>query len=251
MVNLNQASLENLIRELKNFQNKNQAANLQRFFKTGPGQYGAGDVFWGIKVPLQRQIAKRYSTLNFKEIKGLLASLVHEQRLVGLLILVDKYELTKSDSERKQIFDFYLKSSARINNWDLVDLSVYKIMGDYLLRKILSKKAGEKFAHDLLGRLATSANLWERRQAMVSTYAFIKSGRTLETFWLAKQLLNDQHDLIHKAVGWMLREAGKRVSEAELRYFLDEYGALMPRTTLRYAIERLNQRQRLNYLGKA
>lgn len=235
------SKLQEITRELKKRANPLHASILQRFFKTGPGEYGSGDIFLGLKVPLQRQIVRRYADLDRKSIQTLLDSKIHEFRLVALLILVAQYEAAKDLKSKKSIVAFYLKNTQRINNWDLVDLSVYKILGDFLL---LSGKS------QILTRLAASKNLWERRISMIATYAFIKAGRTTEVFILAKQLLKDEHDLIHKAVGWMLREAGKRVSTRELKEFLDKHYRDMPRTALRYAIERLSPRERERYLTK-
>jgi len=235
------SKLQEITRELKKRANPLHASILQRFFKTGPGEYGAGDVFLGLKVPVQRQIVRRYIDLDRKSIQTLLDSEIHEFRLVALLILVAQYEAAKDLKSKKSIAAFYLKNTRRINNWDLVDLSVYKILGDFLLLSGESK---------ILTRLAASKNLWERRISMIATYAFIKAGRTKEVFILAKKLLKDEHDLIHKAVGWMLREAGKRVSARELKEFLDKHYHQMPRTALRYAIERLSPRERERYLIK-
>jgi 3-methyladenine DNA glycosylase AlkD len=243
-----------LAQELKANTNKPQAAILQRFFKTGPGQHGAGDRFLGLKVPLQRQIAYKYRDLSLSAVKELLKSRIHEFRLVGLMILVEQYERSEDMKERKKIVDFYLKNTQGINNWDLVDLSVYKILGDFLWRqeKFLTKEAKSLSvkSRKILDKLAESENLWERRMAMVATYAFIKAGRHEETFALAKKLLRDEHDLIHKAVGWMLRETGKRVSRSRLLEFLDEHHRSMPRTALRYAIEHLTPSERDHYLSR-
>ena len=243
-----------LEQELKANANKPQAAILQRFFKTGPGQYGAGDRFLGLKVPLQRQIAHKYGDLALSAVKELLKSPIHEFRLVGLMILVEQYERAEDMKGRKKIVDFYLKNARGINNWDLVDLSVYKILGDFLWRqeKFLAKEAKSLSvkSRKILDKLAKSKNLWERRMAMVATYAFIKAGRHEETFALAKKLLRDEHDLIHKAVGWMLRETGKRVSRSRLLEFLDEHHRSMPRTALRYAIEHLTPSERDHYLSR-
>ena len=227
--------------ELKSRASKSRSSILQRFFKTGPGQYGAGDVFLGLSVPLQRQIARKYVDLDRSALQALLNSEFHEFRLVALLILVAQYETAQELKDKRSIVDFYLKNTHRINNWDLVDLSVYKILGDFLL--LTGKTA-------LVERLAVSRNLWERRIAMIATYAFIKAGRSKETFIIAKKLLKDEQDLIHKAVGWMLRELGKRVSKAELKDFLDEHHQAMPRTALRYAIERFSPKERKHYLTK-
>ena len=236
------SELQKLIKEIKSYENKPQASILQRFFKTGPGQYGAGDLFLGLKVPLQRLLARKYTDLPLVGVDKLLKSKIHEFRLIGLLILVDKYEKAINRAEKRQIVDFYLAHAASVNNWDLVDLSVYKILGDFLL--------AEKQALKVLEKLAASKNLWERRMAMVATYAFIKKGKAEQTLRLAEKLLHDEHDLMHKAVGWMLREMGKRVSKRYLTDFLDSHYRLMPRTALRYAIEKLSPRERERYLAK-
>ncbi len=234
--------LSALTKELKAEANSKQALISQRFFKTAPGQYGAGDVFLGLKVPRQRQIAQKYASLDLKGVQALLNSKFHEFRLVGLLILIEQYQKATDLKKKERIVNFYLKNTKRINNWDLVDLSVYKILGDYLLR-VPNKKP-------LLSRLAVSKNLWERRLAMIATYAFIQKGRAEEALEIAKKLLKDEHDLMHKAVGWMLREVGKRVDEKKLTSFLEEYGRTMSRTALRYAIERLSPKQKTYYLKR-
>lgn len=234
--------LAKISQELKNLADASQAAILQRFFKTGKGQYGAGDVFLGIRVPLTRKIAKQYVHLDFADISRLLESKFHEFRLAAILILVAKYESAKDKKTKTQIFNFYLKNTKYINNWDLVDLSVARILGEYLFLNEKKKV--------ILYRLAKSKNLWERRMAMVATYAFIRRGRAEEAFALAKKLLKDKHDLMHKAVGWMLREVGKRVDQKKLLVFLDEYAEIMPRTALRYALEHLNPKDREYYLKK-
>lgn len=236
-------SFSNLQKDLKSASDSGKALVLQRFFKTGKGEYGEGDIFLGITVPKQRIIAKKYaSSLDFLEIQKLLDSKLHESRLIALMILVDKYEKNKEETYRKKIVYFYLKNTKRINNWDLVDLSVYKILGDWLVSNLNHLK--------ILDKLAVSKNLWERRIAIISTYAFIKKGKTVEIVNIAEKLLDDSEDLIHKAVGWMLREMGKRVSEPELLKFLDKHKTRMPRTALRYAIERLHPEQREYYLKK-
>lgn len=235
-------SLANLKKEISSLADTKRAQVLQRFFRTGPGEYGEGDVFLGISVPKQREIAKKYGNMSLGDIRKLLANSIHEYRLIALLILVDKYQKAVKLNDRKKVVVFYLKNTQGINNWDLVDLSVYKILGDFLLRNPSQK--------NILDKLAGSKNLWEKRMAMVATYAFIGSGSSRETIQIAKKLLNDKHDLIHKAVGWMLREVGKRVSEKTLTDFLDQYSSEMARTTLRYAIERLAEKKRQYYLNK-
>lgn len=233
-------SLNNLFKDLKQKENKEKAKLLVRFFKTGPGQYGEGDLFLGITVPESRKIAHKYTELSLADIYELLKNKYHEVRLIAILILIFKFKQTQKESEKKKIVDFYLKHTKYINNWDLVDLSAGYIVGDYLLDK----------NRNILEKLAKSKNLWERRIAVISTFAFIYKGKPEWTFRIVKILLNDSHDLIQKACGWMLREIGKRVSERDLTSFLDTYGPKMPRTMLRYAIERLPKNKRLYYLNK-
>ena len=227
---------EELKNDLKYLANFDHANNLQWFFKTGKGQYGEGDVFIGVKVPNIRKVAKRYTDLTLSEIKKLLYSRIHEERLCALLILVDKFA-KKNDTEKKKIFDFYIKNAKRANNWDLVDLSCPKIVRNYLLNKNKS----------ILYKFTTSENLWERRISVISTFMFIKYKKYKDSFKIAKILMNDKHDLIHKAVGWMLREIGKR-NQTEEEKFLRKYYKKMPRTMLRYAIEKFEEEKRANYL---
>ena len=192
-------SLKALRAILEKQSNPEQAKILMRFFKTGIGEYGEGDEFLGIKVPVSRKIAKQFKELSLSEIQELLDSKVHEERLIGLFILVEQYR--KADAEKMQaIYEFYLKNAKRVNNWDLVDLSAEKIIGAYLMDK--DKR--------ILFKLAKSKNLWERRIAIMSTFHFIKNGFYDTTFAISDMLLKDEHDLIHKAVGWMLREIGNR-----------------------------------------
>ena len=218
-----------------------QVEGLSRFFKTGPGQYGEGDRFLGIKVPVTRGVVKEcWKQTGFDDLEECLASEYHEIRLAGLLALVEIYSHARKDmSLRSRCIDFYLSHTDRINNWDLVDLSCYNLLGDWLLDKDRS----------LLYRLASDGkSIWEQRIGMVSTMAFIRQGQLDDTFAIADILLNHPHDLIHKAVGWLLREAGKRDMDA-LRVFLDHRAASMPRTMLRYAIEKFPERERLAILG--
>lgn len=207
-----------------------------RFFKTGKGQYGEGDKFIGIAVPQSRKIAKQFTHLNLTKIKKHLSSKIHEERLIALMILVEKFK-SSEDVEKKKIFDFYLKNTTGINNWDLVDLSADKIIGSFLIDK-------EK---NVLHSLASSQNLWERRIAIVSTFVFIKNNQFEDTLKISESLLNDKHDLIHKAVGWMLREVGKKNTEV-LEDFIKKNYPKMPRTTLRYAIEKFPEEKRKSYL---
>jgi 3-methyladenine DNA glycosylase AlkD len=226
-----------LRRELQNLANHQQARILQRFFKTGPGEYGEGDVFLGIKVPVQRSVAKKYPDLPFSEIQQLLRSKIHEHRMAALFVLVKQYE-NGDKLARKNIFDLYLKNTKNINNWDLVDLSAPNIVGNYLLDK----------PRQVLYKLAKSKLLWDRRISILATLAFIRNNEFSDTYKLAEILLNDKHDLMHKAVGWMLREAGKRDQNLEVK-FLDRHARKMPRTMLRYAIEKFGPARRSYYLN--
>lgn len=219
--------------------NKKRAVGSARFFKTGPGQYGEGDLFIGLTVPQCRFVAKNYNQLSQSTIKKLLASKIHEERLIALLILVDQYACG-SEAEKKKIFNFYLSQTKHINNWDLVDLSADKIVGEFLYTS----------SRTILKKFSLSKNLWERRIAIIATFAFIKKGEYKDTFAITKILLTDTHDLIHKACGWMLREVGKRVSKQQLKNFLNQHYQTMPRTMLRYAIEHFSDQERKHYLGK-
>jgi 3-methyladenine DNA glycosylase AlkD len=227
-------------KELKSMADSNKAAILQRFFKTGPGQYGDGDIFIGVMVPQLRQIAKKFSQLPLEEVRTLLYSGIHEERLVALLILILSYRYGASTNrEKEEIVKFYLDHIKQVNNWDLVDLSAPNIVGVHLL-------VDDRDRRLLLYRLARSENVWERRIAVVATLHFIRKGDFSDTLKIAEILLQDRHDLIHKAVGWMLREVGKRDAAAE-EAFLDKHCSVMPRTMLRYAIERLPESKRLHY----
>ena len=229
-------SLIEIKKEIKKNANPQKAELLQRFFKTGPGQYGEGDIFLGIMVPVQRSIAKKYKELSLKNIKELLNSDKHEERLIALLILVEQYK--KGDEQKKEdIFTFYHLNRKRINNWDLVDLTAHIISGSYLIDK-------DKI---ILYKLAESKNIWDRRIAVISTFHFIKNNVFNDALGIAEILLNDKHDLIHKAVGWMLREIGNRDMNTE-EGFLEKYYKKMPRTMLRYAIEKFPEKKRLAYL---
>ena len=227
---------EQLIESMQALADKEKAQFLQRFFKTGKGQYAEGDIFLGIKVPETRQVAKAYRNLPFSEIKKVVANPVHELRLCGLLILVERFKKA-SETDKKDIFDFYLSNTQYINNWDLVDLSSYNIVGNYLLDK----------PRDILYRLAKSKNMWEQRIAIVSTWAFIRNKDLDDTLAISEMLLDHPHDLIHKAVGWMLRELSKR-NEAAMLDFVEKHYNRLSRTTLRYAIERLPEDIRKNIL---
>jgi 3-methyladenine DNA glycosylase AlkD len=215
-----------------------KAEVLRRFFKTGPGEYGEGDVFLGVMAPSCRAVAKRYATeMTEAEIGRALHSKIHEERLAALLMMVARFEKA-AEPQRRHIFEWYLGETKYVNNWDLVDLSCRFIVGGYLRDK----------SRRILHRLARSANVWERRISIVSTYAFIQCGDLDETFALAAKLLRDEHDLIHKATGWMLREAGKK-DAARLRSFLDRHAPAMPRTMLRYALEKFGPKERKRYMA--
>ena len=213
-----------------------KAAHAQRFFKTGPGQYGEGDIFVGIRVPVLRRLAKEYQALSLAETTALLHSPIHEARLLALLILVRKY--AKGDAAtRKTIYDLYLKNTRWINNWDLVDVTTPHIVGKFLMDR----------SREPLYRLARSSSLWERRIAIITTFEFIRHDQFEDTLAIAETLLHDKEDLIHKAVGWMLREVGKRNLDAE-EGFLHQHYRTMPRTMLRYAIEKFPEPKRQAYL---
>ena len=226
-------------KELKSMAEPEKAAILQRFFKTGPSQYGEGDIIIGVMVPQSRQVAKKFNQLPLGEVRTLLYSRVHEERLVALLILAWRYSSASSSREKEEIVKFYLDHIKRVNNWDLVDLSAPNILGAHLVDRDGRRR--------LLYRLAGSENVWERRIAIVATHHFIRNGDFSDTLKIAEMLLQDRHDLIHKAVGWMLREVGKRDAAAE-KEFLEKHCSVMPRTMLRYAIERLSERKRRRYM---
>jgi 3-methyladenine DNA glycosylase AlkD len=230
--------LEDLRKDLNIYANPQKAELLKRFFKTGKGQYGEGDIFLGVQVPESRKIVRKYANIPLDNTLDLLKSKIHEERLIALLIMVEKAK--RADEPGKEaLFKKYLENTLYINNWDLVDLSADKIVGSYLFEK----------PNDILYSLAASENLWERRIAVMATFDFIKKGFYEDTLKLAKILLNDQQDLIHKAVGWMLREIGKRCSQEVLEQFLLVNYKQMPRTMLRYAIEKLPEDLRLQYLN--
>ena len=226
--------LKSLIKDIKSLENPEHAKLLQRYFKTGKGEYGEGDIFLGIKMGEQRRLVKKYWNLNFSEIQKLLDSKIHEYRSIGFLILVEKFQ--KSENKKK-IFDFYLKNAHRANNWDLVDCSAHKIVGKFLLNK----------KRDILYKLVKSNNLWEKRISIISTFAFIDNKELEDSLKLGKILLNDSHDLIHKAVGWVLREVGKK-DQKVLENFLKTHYEKIPRTTLRYAIEKFEEKKRKKFL---
>ncbi len=225
-----------LIKDIQRAANPRKAKILQKFFKTAPGQYGAGDIFLGITVPRQRKIAQKYKQLKLNDLHKLLNSKIHEYRLTALLILIQQYK-SSNQNQQKIIYHFYLNHTKQINNWDLVDLSAPKIIGHYLLNK--NKK--------ILQQLALSKNLWQKRIAIVATLEFIRHNQFSPTIKITHHLLKDQHELIHKAMGWMLREVGKR-DQKLLEKFLKQYSKQLPRTTLRYAIEKFPVHKRKIYL---
>ncbi len=217
-----------------------KAAGAARFFKSGPGQYGEGDIFLGLTVPQQRKIAAQYPGLSLDDIQSLLDSPEHEFRSTALMILVAQYHRLDPRGQ-EELHRFYMRNTHRINNWDLVDSSAESLVGHYL-----SLNPDPK----LLDKLARSPLIWERRIAMVATFHDIKKGSSQNALRIAQALLADKHDLIHKAVGWMLREVGKRVSRADLQAFLDKHHKTMPRTALRYALEHFDPETRKRYMGK-
>lgn len=231
-----------LLGELREKADPKKARELQRFFKTGPGEYAEGDVFLGITVPVSRKIARQYLDITLPELKKLLSSPIHEARFCALVILVEQFRRLQTQSDEKRYFDFYIEQlkKGRINNWDLVDVSAPTI-GQYLLT--------ERGAQGTLKEMTRSKNLWVRRSAILFTFASLRIGDTKPTLNISTQLLSDDHDLIHKAVGWALREAGK-IDSAQLRGYLEKHGKKMSRTTLRYAIEKFSAKERKNWLER-
>lgn len=236
-----------LIAAMQMLENPKQRNTLMRFFKTGKGEYGEGDEFLGLRVPETRAFATEYRDLPLNEVHKLLLSKWHEVRLCGFLILVDQYNSNKTSPEAKEaILRAYLDNARQANNWDLVDLSCYKILGQWLVESDAPKE--EKIR--LMDKLANSDNLWEQRISIVSTMATLKAHDTSYTIRYARHHLHHKHDLMHKAVGWLLREMGKRCGMASLRSFLAEYATTMPRTALRYAIERIDNDERQYWMRK-
>ncbi len=234
--------LQELEKELNLHADKERATLCQRYFKTRKGEYAEGDIFLGINNKDQRQIAKKFKELKISEIQKLLNSPIHEKRQVALFVLVEQFrkaDKEKNEEGKKEIFEFYLNNAKRINNWDLVDLSAPNIIGSFLLDK----------NKDILYKLAVSENLWERRISIISTAAFIRNKDFEDTIKISEILLKDKHDLIHKAVGWMLREIGKRDEECLIK-FLNRNYKQMPRTMLRYAIEKFPENKRKAYLER-
>jgi 3-methyladenine DNA glycosylase AlkD len=224
--------------ELEKLSDPERAMKLQGFFKTGEGEYGEGDKFLGVRVPDQRRIAKKYRSIPLTDVLELIRSRIHEHRLTALFILTEQFN--KGDEEaRRRIVDLYLSNTAYVNNWDLIDSSAHKILGAWLVDK----------PRGVLYDLAGSESLWERRISIISTFAFINRGDLVDALALAGALVDDGHDLIHKASGWVLREVGKK-DQSVLEEFLLEHYRKMPRTMLRYAIERLPEERRRFYMGK-
>ena len=223
--------------EIRELADTEIAKNSLRFFKTDKGQYGFGDIFLGVRTPKIRLIAKKYIDISIADMKILIQSKYHEERFLGLIILVNKYSKTKDKKTINQLYKIYISSFKYINNWDLVDVTCPHVTGKYLIDKDRS----------ILYKWAKSDDLWTKRIAIVSTFSFIRQNDLEDTFKIAEILLQDKHDLIHKAVGWMLREAGKRDLEKE-EIFLKKYYRDMPRTMLRYAIEKFPELKRQAYL---
>jgi 3-methyladenine DNA glycosylase AlkD len=229
---------QNVKNELRKYSSLEKAKKAKRFFKTAPGQYSATDVFIGVTTPEIRKIAKSSMSVSFDVLNQLLLSPIHEERHLAVIILVDKFKASDFTT-REKIFRFYLKMKNRINNWDLVDTSAASILGDFSF---------ENNSFDHMNKLINSKRHWDRRKAMVATHAFIKKGKLDLTFLYAKKILNDKEDLMHKAAGWMLREAGKK-NKKSLRMFIHENGSKMPRTMLRYAIEHFTTVERKKILN--
>lgn len=224
--------------ELKKLADPKKATGLARFFKTGKGEYGAGDKFIGVIVPnVRKVVGKFWREIDLKNVEQLLHSPIHEERQAALFILVKRFK--KMPDERDKIYRLYIKNTKYINNWDLVDLTAPRIVGGYLIDK----------PHDLLYKFAYSKDLWQKRIAVLATFWFIRENDFKDALKIAKILLNDKHDLIHKAVGWMLREIGKRNLAVEEK-FLEKHAQKMPRTMLRYAIEKFPETKRRFYLGR-
>lgn len=226
--------------QLKSLSNPEKKAYFPTFFKTGKGQYGEGDLFIGIIVPDIRKVAKANKDITPEEIELLLNNSFHECRMCALMILVEQFKKGKKENERKSIFDFYLSHTSRINNWDLVDLSAKDIVGEYL---------ADKQNRTVLYELAESSLLWDQRIAVIATFAFIKRHDFTDIIKLSEKLLYHKHDLMHKAIGWMLRETGKK-DKSVLIGFLDKHHQSMPRTMLRYSIEKLSAEEKSYYMRK-
>jgi 3-methyladenine DNA glycosylase AlkD len=238
---ISKVSARDALEDLKSFSNKARVSDLARFYRTAPGEYGEGDLFLGVSVPKTRSVAKKHKELELQEVEKLFSSQLHEARLCAAIILNLKFKSAKTTHERKRIFDFYLKQvrNERVNNWDIVDVSA-PWMGVYLTEV--------EDPMPLLIKLSRSKSLWQRRVSILLTFALIRDGDLEPTVTISRALLEDDQDLIHKAVGWMLRELGKR-DVMLLRKFLADYSHQMPRTMLRYSIEKLPERERKKWLA--
>jgi len=230
---------QKIINELQKFEDPIRATHSQRFFKTGKGEYGEGDVFIGLTMPTLRKICKNFRDLSINDLQELLSSPIHEHRMSAVVIMADIFKISKPEKQ-KQLYDLYIKAvkDNQINNWDLIDVSAPHVVGCYFVNT----------SPEPIYELAHSNHLWSKRTAVLSTGAYLKIGNSSHTYKVADILLHDPHDLIQKAVGWFLREAGKRVSEGELLNFLEEHAHEMPRTMLRYSIEKLDPQQRKYYM---
>ncbi len=228
---------EDVVKEIKKYSSKEKAKTSQWFFKTEKGQYGFGDVFVGLTVPEMRIVSKKFNEIDLVQVQKLLNSKIHEERFIGLTIMDLKFSKA-NNLLKKKIVDLYIKNTNNINNWDLVDTSASYILGQYLLDK----------KRDILYKLSKSKSLWERRISIIATYRFIKEGQFRDTLAISKNLLNDKEDLIHKAVGWMLREVGKKDEKILIKFLTDNI-SILPRTTLRYAIERFDDIRRKKFLS--
>jgi len=227
-----------IIKDLEKLINTEKAKLLSGFFKTKKGEYGEGDIFLGITVPNQRNIAKKYyKETQFEDLKKLLKSQIHEHRLTGAIICVIKYEKSTNLNEQEKIAKFYIENRKGLNNWDIIDVTAPKILGPHLINKDKS----------ILYKFAKSKNLWEKRISILTTFFFIKNNQFKDSIKISEILLNDSHDLIHKAVGWMLREIGKKDQKIE-EEFLKKHYKKMPRTMLRYSIEKFPEELRQKYL---
>ncbi len=233
--------------DLKAIASPERAKTNQHYFKTGPGEYGEGDIFIGVTVPNQRKVAKKYYNLPLPEVENLLQSKIHEERLTAVIILVEQFKKANTQTQ-KEIYNFYLANTRYINNWDIIDSSAPYIVSVYLWENTAQKSSPSKETMSVLTKLAKSSSIWERRIAIMSTFYFIKMGDINETFIIAEMLLHDQHDLIQKAVGWMLREVGNSVGIEIEETFLKKHYQTMPRTMLRYAIEKFPAERRKAYL---
>ncbi|TGK00338.1 DNA alkylation repair protein [Leptospira langatensis] len=230
------STARDLLQEIRSYADPKKVPILSSFFKTGKGQYGEGDLFLGIQVPPLRKLSKKYRGLPLSELQKVVSSKYHEERLAGFFVLCETFQKS-TEEDRKKLHEFYLKNMKYVNNWDLVDLSARDMIGEYLIDK----------DRKLLYKLARSKDLWEKRISMIATYAFIRKGDYADTYKIAEILLRDKEDLIHKVVGWMLREAGNRDLNSEID-FLDKHAATMPRTMLRYAIEKFPEKLKKKYM---